>query len=167
MVTAVTKGVFTPALQLVRMSSYQQTVGPAEDRMDTPKNMKIVVFSFGFKYGSPVDTNYIIDVRFLPNPFWVEDLKHKTGQQKDVSDYVLLSEEGVAFTDHLNEFIEFLVSQNMNVGKSILRIGIGCTGGRHRSVAVAESIGAFLREKPVSLSLYHRDIEKDGPVSGD
>lgn len=135
--------------------------------MGVPKNMKIVVFSFGFKYGSPVDINYIIDVRFLPNPFWVEDLKHKTGQEKDVADYVLLSKEGLEFTDRLLQFIDFLVSRNMDAGKSILRIGIGCTGGRHRSVAVAESIAALLREEPVSLSLYHRDIQKDGPVSED
>ena len=135
--------------------------------MGAPKNMKIIVFSFGFKYGSPFDVNYLIDVRFLPNPFWVDELKPKTGQQKDVADYVLLSDAGIGFTDHLHQFIDFVVSQNMNVGKTVIRIGVGCTGGRHRSVAVAENIAALLREKPVELTLSHRDIEKDGSVSGD
>lgn len=133
--------------------------------MNTREQLHIVLFSFGFKYGTPIDVNHVIDVRFLPNPYWVEDLRAKTGKDDGVADYVLLSEEGEATVTHLNSFFDFIVEQNVAVGKKTLRFGVGCTGGRHRSVAVTEKLAEHLRLMPVTLSVFHRDIDKDSLLS--
>jgi len=132
--------------------------------MSNQGQLNVVLFSFGFKYGTPVDVNYLMDMRFLPNPYWVEELKEKTGKEVGVADYVLLSEQGKATLTHLHSLVDFLVEQNTAAGKKILRIGVGCTGGRHRSVAVTEKIAEYLYSKPIALSVFHRDIDKDGLV---
>jgi len=132
--------------------------------MSSQVQLNVVLFSFGFKYGTPVDVNYLMDIRFLPNPHWVEELKEKTGKDAGVADYVLLSEQGKATLAHLHSLVDFLVEQNIVAGKKILRIGVGCTGGRHRSVAVTENIAEYLHSKPIALSVFHRDIDKDGLV---
>lgn len=129
--------------------------------MSSQEQLNVVLFSFGFKYGTPVDVNYLMDMRFLPNPYWVEELREKTGKEAGVSDYVLLSDQGKATLTHLHSLVDFLVEQNKAAGKTILRIGVGCTGGRHRSVAVTEKIAEHLHTKPVTLSVFHRDIDKD------
>jgi len=129
--------------------------------MSSPEQLNVVLFSFGFKYGTPVDVNYLMDMRFLPNPYWVEELREKTGKEAGVSDYVLLSDQGKATLTHLHSLVDFLVEQNVTAGKTILRIGVGCTGGRHRSVAVTEKIAKHLHVKPVMLTIFHRDIDKD------
>ena len=129
--------------------------------MSDQEQLKVVLFSFGFKYGTPVNVNYLMDMRFLPNPYWVEELKEKTGKDAGVADYVLLSEQGKATLTHLHSLVDFLVEQNVATGKKTLRIGIGCTGGRHRSVAVTEKIAEHLYAKPVTLNIFHRDIDKD------
>lgn len=129
--------------------------------MNTQEQLKVVLFSFGFKYGTPVDVNYVMDVRFLPNPYWVKELRAKTGREDGVADYVLLSEEGKVTLVQLQSFLDFIIEQNMAAGKKTLRVGIGCTGGRHRSVAVTEKIAEHLRTMPVMLSMFHRDIDKD------
>lgn len=134
--------------------------------MSSQEQLNVVLFSFGFKYGTPVDVNYLMDMRFLPNPYWVEELKEKTGKDAGVADYVLLSEQGKATLTHLHSFLDFLVEQNVIAGKTILRIGIGCTGGRHRSVAVTEKIAEHLNTKPLKLSVFHRDIDKDSLLKG-
>ncbi len=133
-----------------------------ETEMGSPERLCIVLYSFGFKYGAPVDVNLIWDVRFLPNPHWQEEMRPKTGKVKVVANFVLQSEEGKAFMLHLEPLLQFLVEQNIAVGKKTLRIAIGCTGGRHRSVAVTERIAAFLVKFPVELTVFHRDIERDG-----
>lgn len=130
--------------------------------MSSHEQLNVVLFSFGFKYGTPVDVNYLMDMRFLPNPYWVEELKEKTGKDVGVADYILLSEQGKATLAHLHSLVDFLVEQNTAAGKKILRIGVGCTGGRHRSVAVAEKIAEHLHSMPIALSVFHRDIDKDG-----
>lgn len=132
--------------------------------MSSQEQLNVVLFSFGFKYGTPVDVNYLMDMRFLPNPHWVKELKDKTGKEAGVADYVLLSEQGKATLAHLHSLVDFLVEQNTAAGKKTLRIGIGCTGGRHRSVAVTEKIAEYLHSKPIALSVFHRDIDKDGLV---
>ena len=129
--------------------------------MNTQEQLHVVLFSFGFKYGSPVDVNHVMDVRFLPNPYWVEELREKTGKDEGVADYVLLSEEGKVTLTHLHSFYDFIVKQNLAAGKKTLRLGVGCTGGRHRSVAVTEKIAEYVRLMPVTLSVFHRDIDKD------
>ena len=129
------------------------------------RQLKVVLFSFGFKYGTPVDINMVMDVRFLPNPYWAESLRPKTGKEGDVAAHVLESQEGIAFMKHLKPMLQFLVDQNQVAKKKTLRIGIGCTGGRHRSVAVVETIGSFLAAQSIQATVFHRDIEKDGMAS--
>lgn len=124
--------------------------------------LRIVVYSFGFKYGTPVGVNMVWDVRFLPNPYWVEALRAKTGRVGEVAEYVLNSAAGRSFWAHLEPMLDFLVQQNTAAGKKNLRIAIGCTGGRHRSVAVTEKIAICLAGLPVDLAIFHRDIDKDG-----
>jgi UPF0042 nucleotide-binding protein len=132
--------------------------------MERSEQLRIVLYSFGFKYGTPVDVNLVWDVRFLPNPYWVEDLRPKTGMVNEVAEYVLQSDEGKSFFLHFEPLLQFLVEQNTAAGKKTVRIAIGCTGGRHRSVAVTEKIAIFLSKFPVKLSVFHRDIERDGKV---
>lgn len=132
--------------------------------MEAGEELQIVLFSFGFKYGTPVDVNYLMDMRFLPNPYWVEELKDKTGQDKGVADYVLQSDEGRATCAELYQFLDFLLGQNRVAGKKSMKIGIGCTGGRHRSVAVTEDLARHLRERTPHLRVFHRDIDKDSKI---
>lgn len=138
-----------------------------EQEMSIREPLHVVLFSFGFKYGTPVDVNYLMDMRFLPNPYWVDGLREKTGRDPGVADYVLLSEEGKATLLQLRSFFEFIVAQNIAAKKKTLRIGIGCTGGRHRSVAMTEKIAEYLHSMPLVLNLYHRDIAKDSFLPSD
>jgi UPF0042 nucleotide-binding protein len=130
--------------------------------MGRSKQLRIVLYSFGFKYGFPVDVNMVWDVRFLPNPYWVSELRPKTGKVEEVAEYVLQSSAGISFFLHLEPLLRYIVEQNTTVGKQTVRIAIGCTGGRHRSVAVTEKIAAFLAQFSVDLTVFHRDIERDG-----
>lgn len=132
--------------------------------MDRGRQLRVVLFSFGFKYGPPVDINYLWDVRILPNPYWVPELRPGTGKEADVADYVLASEAGRMFWQHLAPLLDFLVDRNLAAEKKTLRIAVGCTGGRHRSVAVTEKIAAHLAAQPVELTVFHRDIDRDGRV---
>lgn len=125
------------------------------------EKLRVVLFSFGYKYGVPLDVNVILDVRFLPNPYWVEELRAGTGREKDVAGYVLESREGEDFLDHLQPMIRFLVGQYRKSGRKSLRIAFGCTGGRHRSVAIAESTALFLADFSVEQEVFHRDIDRD------
>lgn len=123
--------------------------------------LKVVLFSFGFKYGTPIDINMVLDVRFLPNPYWVVELRPKNGKDPEVADFVLESYEGAMFTEHLKTMLQFLIEQNVAADKSTVRIAIGCTGGHHRSVAVVEAMASFLTEQSIQSTAFHRDIEKD------
>lgn len=123
--------------------------------------MNLEIFSYGFKYGVPEDVNYIFDVRFLPNPYWEESLRAKTGLVDEVADYVLKSSEALSFFEHLYPMVRFLVSKNEDAGKEKIKIGIGCTGGRHRSVAVVQQLVSLLHREGLQVSSFHRDIEKD------
>jgi UPF0042 nucleotide-binding protein len=93
--------------------------------MSTGEELHIVLFSFGFKYGTPVNVNYLMDMRFLPNPYWVEELRNKTGKDGGVADYVLQSDEGTATLTQLHTFLDFVVGQNRAAAKKTIRIGIG------------------------------------------
>jgi RNase adapter protein RapZ len=135
-----------------------------EIEMGSSEQLRIVLYSFGFKYGTPIDVNMVWDVRFLPNPYWIEELRPKTGKVNEVAEYVLRSAEGRLFFVHLEPLLQFLVDQNSAASKKTIRIAIGCTGGRHRSVAVTEKIAKFLLKLPVTLTVFHRDIERDGDV---
>ena len=122
--------------------------------------MQIVVVSFGYKYGVPLDADLIFDTRFLPNPFYIDNLRDKTGKSPSVRVYVLHSAESREFRDRLFPFIDYLIPKFIAEGKSYLTIAIGCTGGKHRSVVIAEELRAYLRKKRYDIRVYHRDVFK-------
>lgn len=125
------------------------------------KSLFVSVLSFGFKYGIPEDADLVFDVRFLPNPYYVDELKRKTGQDKDVQDYVMQSEDAKIFLEKLKDMIDFLMPRYVAEGKNQLVIAVGCTGGKHRSVTIANALYAALEEKPeYGLRIEHRDIMK-------
>ena len=120
----------------------------------------INVMSFGFKYGLPLDADLVFDVRFLPNPFYIPELKNSTGLETNVHDYVMKFDESQRFLRMLTEMINFLVPEYVKEGKSQLVIAIGCTGGHHRSVTFAEELYKFLKSDDEGVSVTHRDINK-------
>lgn len=122
--------------------------------------LKIQCKSFGFKYGSDTEANLVVDVRCLPNPFYIEELKEKTGLDKEVRNYVMAGEDSKKFLERLLSFIDCAVPMYAKEGKSQLVISIGCTGGKHRSVTFAELIGEHLRAANYNCSINHRDIYK-------
>ena len=131
------------------------------DEIIPKKQMAITVLSFGFKYGIPVDSDLVFDVRFIPNPFYIPELKPFSGLDKPVNDYVLEQEETIEFLEKLNGMLDFLISNYKKEGKRQLIVAIGCTGGRHRSVAIANEIYKSLHEKNYNVYIEHRDIKED------
>ncbi|MBI5755362.1 MAG: RNase adapter RapZ [Nitrospirae bacterium] len=129
---------------------------------EAERDKKIIVniVSFGFKYGVPYDIDMLFDIRFLPNPNFVSHLKPLSGGDKDVSEYLLSSPQTKLFLERFFQFVDFLMSQYEQEGRYYLSIGIGCTGGRHRSVFIAESLERHIRDMGYETTLRHRDIEK-------
>ena len=127
---------------------------------DTGRPMRVSVRSFGFKHGPPRDADLIFDVRFLPNPYWQEELRDSRGTDAAVSEYVLSSEGAEEFLSKVDDLLDFLIPLYQGEGKSYLSIAIGCTGGHHRSVAVAEEIAERLSAHGVRAFVRHRDIER-------
>jgi len=122
-------------------------------------NLIVSVMSFGFKHGIPQDADLVFDVRFLPNPFYLDDLKHLTGNDKPVQDYVMKCPEAELFLNKLQDMLEFLIPGYIKEGKNQLVIAIGCTGGQHRSVTLANEIYSRMRNKGnYGLNISHRDI---------
>ncbi len=125
------------------------------------KNLFITILSFGVKYGIPADSDLVFDVRFLPNPYYVEGLRAKSGNDKEIQDYVLQFEEAHVFLTKLTDMVNFLIPKYIAEGKNQLVISIGCTGGKHRSVTLANELYQCLcRKKEYGLKIEHRDIEK-------
>lgn len=119
----------------------------------------VTVLSFGFKNGIPADADLVFDVRFLPNPFYIDELKHQTGNDKAVQEYVMSFDEAGEFLHKLTDMLEFLVSNYIKEGKYRLVLGIGCTGGKHRSVTLANAIYNKLKELDIcGVTLQHRDV---------
>lgn len=127
---------------------------------DVQDGMLINCMSFGFKYGEPTYADLVFDVRCLPNPFYIDELKHKTGLDKQVRDYVLSFSETEKLFEKLKDLIDFLVPLYIKEGKSQLTIAFGCTGGKHRSVTFAELFYHHLSDNGNRVSVNHRDIEK-------
>ena len=123
--------------------------------------MRVDVTSFGFKHGVPRVVDLLFDARFLPNPHWVPELRPLTGRDREVRDYVLGQEDAVEFLGRITDLLDFLVPRYVAEGKSYLTIGVGCTGGRHRSVVLADAIGAHLRDRGVEVTVHHRDAGLD------
>jgi UPF0042 nucleotide-binding protein len=122
--------------------------------------MQTTVSSFGYKHGLPMDVDIVLDCRFLPNPHWVEDLRPLTGLDEAVRRYVLDQPETRSFLKNLERLLARLLPAYVKEGKSYLTIAFGCTGGRHRSVAIAEEIGAYLEKRGFAPSVTHRDIDR-------
>jgi len=122
------------------------------------KLMTVVLISFGFKFGAPQNIDLLFDVRFLPNPNFVPELKALKGTDKRISDYVLKKQVTKAFLHKMKELIDFLIPLYIKEGRSYLTIGIGCTGGNHRSPAIVEKLQGYLKKHPIDLSIVHRDI---------
>lgn len=123
-------------------------------------SLMINIMSFGFKNGIPVDSDLVFDVRFLPNPFYIEEMKHKTGEDQEVQDYVMGFPEARQFLDKLTDMVEFLIPNYIKEGKYQLIISIGCTGGKHRSVTLAKKLFERLRNQgSYGLNITHRDIK--------
>ncbi|MGV3281770.1 RNase adapter RapZ [Corynebacterium sp. 11254D000AR] len=122
----------------------------------------VTVESFGFKHGSPRDADLVVDVRFLPNPYWVHELRPYRGTDAPVADYVLSQPSAEEFIDRFMAMLDSMLAGYHHEGKNFITVGVGCTGGHHRSVAVAEEIAHRLGEKgKVDVSVLHRDIERD------
>ena len=122
-------------------------------------SLMISIMSFGFKNGIPADADLVFDVRFLPNPFYVESLKKLTGNDKPVRDYVMSFPEAGQFMEKLEDMISFLIPGYVKEGKNQLVIAIGCTGGQHRSVTIANALAERLRGGDYGINLYHRDAK--------
>ena len=120
------------------------------------------MLSFGFKYAIPTDADLVFDVRFLPNPYYVDSLSHKTGNDQEIVDYVMNSKASHIFVDKLTDLVNFLIPEYIKEGKNELVICIGCTGGRHRSVTIARELYSALEknEGDYGLRIEHRDIDK-------
>ena len=153
----------TSNMKVSQLKEYIGTVFASET--DTKKRIAVNVMSFGFKYGIPQDADLVFDVRFLPNPFYIPELKEKTGLDKEVSGYVMSFDESKEFANRLKDMFAFLMPQYIKEGKSNLIIAIGCTGGKHRSVTLANELTNYLTEGGYNTFVNHRDINKDRIVT--
>ena len=128
--------------------------------LSSARPMRVAVTSFGFKNGAPRDVALMFDVRFLPNPHWIPELRVQTGQHPQVAAYVLSHEDAQAFNEHLHDLLRFLLPRFRDEGKFYVGIGIGCTGGRHRSVALAEDLARWLGDQGYHSTVRHRDVDR-------
>ena len=123
------------------------------------KGLAVTVYSFGFKHGAPTDADLVMDVRFLPNPYYDEDLRPLTGLDAPVRDFVMLRDETIEFNQRWHDLLDVVMPGYVAEGKQQLAIAVGCTGGQHRSVALAESTGDYLKTKGYRVSVAHRDLK--------
>ena len=140
---------------MLQSEIYRLFVGDASSRP-----LSVTVMSFGFKYGLPIEADLVFDVRFLPNPYYVSALRDKTGLEKEVSDFIMKHESSKEFLSLLKGMVDFLIPQYIEEGKHTLTIAIGCTGGRHRSVAVAKALTDHINALGQYAENVNRDIEK-------
>jgi UPF0042 nucleotide-binding protein len=127
----------------------------------TDAAIQVSIVTFGFKYGLPIDADLVFDTRFLPNPHWVAELRPLPGTDERIHDYVLLQDESKGYLSRIEDMLEFTVPAFIREGKHYLTVGIGCTGGRHRSVVFGEEIGRFLRDLGYAANVHHRDRERE------
>lgn len=128
---------------------------------DNKQKISINVMAFGFKYGMPLDADLVFDVRCFPNPFYIEELKYKTGNDKEVQDYVMSFPTAVTFMEKLNDMIDFLIPLYEEEGKVSLTVAIGCTGGKHRSVTMTNKLADYLKERNYTVNVTYRDIGRE------
>lgn len=126
------------------------------------KNIYVTVCSFGFKYGIPSDADLVFDVRFLPNPYYIEDLRYQTGNDSAVREFVMANDDAKEFLQKLQDMVRFLLPRYISEGKHQLVVAVGCTGGKHRSVTLANELyGTLRQDENLGVKIEHRDIEKD------
>jgi UPF0042 nucleotide-binding protein len=128
---------------------------------DGESDFHITVLSFGFKYGIPVDADMVADVRFLPNPYWEEELRQLTGRDRAVSENVLQGSGAKDFLTHFQQLLGTMREGYLREGKRLVTVAVGCTGGKHRSVAMTEELAAMLREKGLRATVFHRDLGRE------
>ena len=128
--------------------------------LERDKPIHVSVVAFGFKYGVPMDSDLVFDVRYLPNPFYVEELRGKTGMDEEVENFVFSHQQAAGFMARLEDMLTFLLPLYIEEGKRALTISIGCTGGRHRSVAISKALTKFISEQGYSTEHVNRDVEK-------
>jgi UPF0042 nucleotide-binding protein len=126
----------------------------------TAHRMKVTLLSFGYSFGVPPEADIVMDVRLLPNPFFVSELRGLTGKDEEVKDYVLKQEETNPFIQRFSEMIVYLIPLYEKEGKSYLTIAIGCTGGKHRSVVITERLADMLSQRNKQVTVRHRDVER-------
>ena len=124
------------------------------------ENITVNINAFGFKYGLPLDSDLVFDVRCFPNPFYVDELKEKSGLDKEVRDFVMSYESSRSFMKKLEDMILFLILMYIDEGKTSLTISVGCTGGKHRSVTMAYLLGETLKNNGYAVNMIYRDVEK-------
>jgi UPF0042 nucleotide-binding protein len=132
----------------------------AEDGLE-PADLRATVVSFGFKYGLPGDADLVVDVRFLPNPYWIPELRELTGEDAEVADYVLSQESAGEFLDRYTEILQIIGAGYRREGKQYLTLAVGCTGGKHRSVAMSRELVRRLTELGVRATVVHRDLGRE------
>ena len=128
---------------------------------DNKKSFMVEVMAFGYKYGMPMDADLVFDVRCFPNPFYIDELKYKTGNDKEVQDYVMSFPEAQEFMKKLNDMMSFLIPLYEEEGKVSITIAIGCTGGKHRSVTMTNKLGDYLKETGLKVNVTYRDIGRE------
>lgn len=128
---------------------------------DSKRGLEINVMAFGFKYGMPLDADLVFDVRCFPNPFYIDELKHKTGNDKEVQDYVMSFKTAVEFMEKLQDMMAFMIPLYIEEGKVSLSIAIGCTGGKHRSVTMTNRLADYLKKLDYSVQVTYRDIGRE------
>ncbi|MCL1827956.1 MAG: RNase adapter RapZ [Oscillospiraceae bacterium] len=142
-------------LGMLQKEIYGIFVGDSLDRV-----LSVNVLSFGFKYGIPIESDLVFDVRFIPNPFYVAELRNLNGLDEAVKKFVFKHRDTTEFMNRLQDFVMFLLPQYVEEGKHTLTISVGCTGGKHRSVAIGEALTCFIRDNGHSAQLINRDLEK-------
>jgi len=138
----------------------RQKIEAAFGADDVPA-LKATVMSFGFKYGLPMDSDMVMDVRFLPNPHWIPELREHTGQEADVRDYVLSQDGAGEFLDRYHDLLRMVGAGYQREGKRYLTLALGCTGGKHRSVVMAEQLSKRLSADGVQTTVFHRDLGRE------
>ena len=145
----------------LKVSDFKELLEKLADSKTDHSRPKVKIYSFGFKYASPMGADYVFDVRFLPNPFYKQELRNLTGEDPSVRDYVMSFAEARDFYDKLLDLLEFVIPQFAKVSKNTVEIAIGCTGGQHRSVTFAWLLNKALKEKGFQTTLKHRDIKRN------
>lgn len=144
----------------LNVHEFKRRLGELFSSTATKTQLTVTVVSFGFSYGTPRDVDLLFDCRFLPNPHWIPELRPHTGLEEPVRDYVLGQSDTQLFIHKLTELLDFLVPAYAHEGKSYLTVAVGCTGGRHRSVVLAEELSKYFADKGLEPKTVHRDVER-------